>query len=126
MKISKAANEAWKEECERNPEPFLNHDEKFKPYAKIIEYDNEQLRNELLPLYRKMLSRFGENYWLAEPETRKWYSELCEFVELWERWMASSIPAKVIEKLDHSEEGLRPFYRELEDRIDILRSKLSK
>lgn len=126
LKISKAAHESWKEVCERNPKPFLNHDKEFEPYGKIIEYNNEQLKNELLPLYRKMLMTFRENYWLAEPETRKWYSELCDFVELWNRCISDNIPADVVEKLDHSEERLKPFYQELENRSDILRNKLSK
>ena len=71
LRISKAAEEAWKEVCKRNPKPFVNHEKKFEPYNKIIEYDNKQLKNELLPLYRKMLSTFRDNYWLAESETRK-------------------------------------------------------
>lgn len=126
LEISKAANEAWKEVCEKAPKPFLNHEKEFEAYKKIVEYNNEQLRNELLPLYRKMLSTFRDNYWLAEPETCKWYSELCDFVELWERWISSSIAAEVIKKVDRSEESLKPFYQELENRLDILRNKLSR
>lgn len=126
LEISEAAKKAWKEVCESAPKPFLNHDKEFEPYEKMIEYDNEQLKNELLPLYRKMLLTFRENYGLADPETDKWYSELCNFVELWERWISDNIPAEVIKKLDYSEKRLNPFYRELENRIDILRSKLSR
>ena len=125
VKISKAANEAWRQTCERSPKPFDNHEEEFEPYKRIIEYDNAQLRDELLPLYKRMLSTFSANYWLAEPETRKWFTELCEFVELWERWLSTAIPADVIEKLDHREEKLYPFYEELEKRMDILRKTLS-
>lgn len=124
-KVSQAADKAWKEVCERSPKPFLNHEKEFEPYKKMIEYDNEQFKNELLPLYRKMLLTFRENYWLAEPETSKWYSELCDFVELWERWISSNIPGEVIRKLDLDERKLEPFYKELEDRIDMLRAKLS-
>ena len=126
LKISEAAKKVWKEVCESAPKPFLNHDKEFEPYKKIIEYDNEQLKNELLPLYRKMLLTFRENYGLADPETHKWYSELCDFVELWERWISDNIPAEVIKKVDYSEKRLNPFYQELENRIDILRSKLSR
>ncbi len=126
LRISKAANEAWEEVCERNPKPFINHDKKFEPYNKIIEYDNKQLKNELLPLYRKMLSTFRDNYWLAESETGKWYSELYDFIELWERWISNNIPGDVIKKLNHSEKKLKQFYQELEDRSVVLRNKLSK
>jgi len=126
LKISNAASEAWKEKCEKNSEPSINHEKKFEPYKKLIEYNNEQLRNDLLPLYHNMLMIFRKNYWLAEPQTRKWYSELCDFVEIWDRWISESIPKEVIEKLDHSEERLKPFYQELENQNYILRNKLSR
>ncbi len=79
-----------------------------------------------MPLYRKMLSTFRDNYWLAESETGKWYSELHDFIELWERWISNNIPGDVIKKLNHSEKKLKPFYQELEDRSVVLRNKLSK
>ncbi len=79
-----------------------------------------------MPYYRKMLSTFTENYWLAEPETCKFYSELSEFVELWERFLAESIPGEVIKKLKHSEEKLQPFYSELEKQLYQLRKELSE
>ncbi len=79
-----------------------------------------------MPLYRKMLSVFTENYWLAEPETRKWYSEFCKFVELWERWLAEKIPGDVIKQLDYDDEKkLQLFYEDLEKQTDQLRNKLS-
>ena len=122
LKISEAADKAWREVCKNAPKSF-NHEKEFEPYKKIIEYNKEQLRNELLPLYRKMLLTFRENYCLAEPETCKWYPELCDFIELWKRWISDNIPAKVIEKFDHSEKRLEPFYQELENQVDILRRK---
>lgn len=124
LKISDAADKAWREKCEKKP--FLNHEKEFEPYEKIIEYDNKQLRDELLPLYHKMLIIFRDNYWLAEPETRKWYSELCEFVEIWDRCISDNIPNEVIEKLNHKEGKLKPFYQDLEKQIDVLRNKLLK
>ena len=126
VKISKAASEAWTDLCSKGPQSPETHNAEYKPYGKIIEYNSEQLKNEMLPLYRKMLSTFGEKYWLAEPETRKWYSELCDFVELWNRWISDTIPADVIKKIDPGEEKLIPFYQELETRMDVLRKKLSE
>lgn len=125
LKISKAANEAWGELCERSPKPFLDHNKEFEPYNKIINYDNQQFKYELLPLYRKMLSMFRENYWLAELETLKWYSELCDFVELWERWISNNIPADVIGKINHGEDKLKSFYQDLENHLKALREELS-
>jgi len=124
LRISGAANRAWEEICERVPQPFYDHEKEFEPFKRIIDYDNEQLRKELLPLYRGMLELFRDNYWLAEPETRKWFSELSDFVELWDRWITQNIPGSVIEKLDHKEARLLPFYEELETRLDLLRSEL--
>lgn len=126
VRIGQAAEQCWRELCEKQPEPFLEHDKYFEPYKKIIEYDNKQLKSELLPLYNRMLSTFSDKYWLAEPETQKWYSALLDFVELWNRWITKNIPPEVIEKLSHSEERLNPFYEELEKRFYILREKLSK
>lgn len=126
VKISDAAGKAWQEVCDRNPKPFLNHDKEYQPYKKIIKYDNQQLNEVLLPLYKKMLSIFSEKYWLADTETCKWYAELCRFVELWDRWLVDGIPTDVITKLDHSEEKLKPFYQELENQVSNLRAKIAK
>lgn len=125
VRVSHAADEAWREICQGAPKPFLEHEEAFKPFKRVINYDNEQLKQELLPLYRKMLEVFRENYWLAEPETRKYFSELSDFVELWDRWISDNIPASVMEKLGHDEDRLKPFYVELEERLNTLRVKLS-
>lgn len=124
VKISTAANEAWQELCKSQRSPDWDHEKAYAPYDKIINYDNEQFRNELFPLYEKMMTIFRENYWLSEPDTRKWYPELCEFVEVWRRWLSSSIPFDVVEKLDHSEDKIKPFYDELEKQVDILRGRL--
>jgi hypothetical protein len=51
LKISNAANEAWQE-------LLPDTHEQFEPYKKIIEYDNNQFREELMPLYEKMLDLF--------------------------------------------------------------------
>ena len=67
-----------------------------------------------------------ENLWLADPDTREHYQHLLEFVELWDRWLAKSIPAEVIERLEHSEENLKPFYEHLKGRHDLLRTKIEQ
>lgn len=118
FRISKVADEVWEETGPRQPEP------ESKRLEKLIKYDNEQLHQELLPAYRKMLQVFREHYYLAEPETAKWYAELSDFVDLWNRWLAESIPREVIQKLGHTEERLKGFYTELEQRHDILRQRL--
>lgn len=121
-----ASEEAWKELCRRNPEPFIDNEEKYEPYGKIIEYNNRQLAEELIPLYKKMLEIFSKNYYLAEPKTSEYYGTLCEFIEIWDRSLSKAIPNEVAQKLDHREEKLYPFYDELENRIQELRSKIIK
>ncbi len=118
LRISNVADEVREEISARRPE---GESEQFE---KLIKYDNQQLRQELLPLYRKMLEVFREHYYLAEPETVKWYTELSDFIDLWDRWLAESIPREVIQKLDHTEERLKGFYAELELRHNVLRQRL--
>lgn len=121
VKVSKASSEAWRELCANSPRPMPNHDKEFEPYKKSIEYANKQLEQEILPLYNKMLSIFSEKYGLANSEIQKGYDEFCEFVEIWNRWITHSIAVDTIEKLDHREKKLFPFYDELEKQTNILR-----
>jgi len=123
--ISKVSSPAWRKICDAHPKPFLDHEKYFEPFKKSIMYDNKQLREELIPLYDKMLSIFSENYYLTESVTKTWHSELTRFVELWHRWLNESIPVEVIKELDHTEERLKPFYEDLETQILKLQKKLS-
>lgn len=124
FKIETLSNVAWREKCERSGQDF-NSDEEFKTFDKIIDYDNNQLRERIMPLYREMLSVFRDKYWLAEPDTSKYFNDFSEFVEIWERSLQRALPREVIIKLDHSEEKLKPFYDELELRLQVLRNQLS-
>ncbi len=118
-RIQAKSTEVWQEECKTGTQ-------NIEMVHKEIEYDNRQFKEELFPLYKRMLEIFRENYWLAEPETAKCYSELAEYVEVWKRYYAGSIEGETVRKLGHTEERLRPFYAELEYRTKILRSELSK
>ena len=127
-KVSAAASEAWTELCAPYSEakqPMLNHEELYTPYGKIIEYDNNQLREELMPLYRKMLDIFTEKYWLADEDTRAYYQEFLEFVEIWERYLAESLPRGVIRKLGHTEENVLPFYEHIERKLSALQEEIN-
>ncbi len=44
-------------------------DERWGAFQKVLEYSDDQLRAELVPLYEKMLEHFSTNMWLAEPST---------------------------------------------------------
>lgn len=128
VKVSEAASEAWKELCAPYSEakqPMHNHEELYAPYGRIIEYDNNQLREELMPLYRKMLEVFTEKYWLADPDTRAYYQEFLEFVEIWERCLAEALPGDVIQKLGHSEENVKHFYDHIESKLTALQNEIT-
>ena len=92
----------------------------------IIEYENEQLRAELLPTYREMLALFTDRYHLAEPDTRALYQEFLEFVEVWNWWLAESLPPEVWAKLDHFEKKVKPFYDHLELKMQQLQPELAR
>jgi len=127
-KVSTAANEAWKELCAPYSEakqPMLHHEELYAPFGKIIEYDNKQLREELMPLYRKILDLFTEKYWLADEGTRAYYQDFLEFVEIWERYLAEALPGEVIRKLEHSEENVLPLYEHVERRLSALQEEIN-
>jgi hypothetical protein len=126
-KVSRSAHEAWNELCAPYTEakPMHNHAEQYEPYGKIIEYDNNQLREELMPLYRKILDLFTEKYWLADEDTRAYYQEFLEFVEIWERYLARALPGDVIQKLGHSEGNVLPFYEHVERKLSALQEEVN-
>ena len=122
-KISGAAGDSWQELCARYDaaqQIMHNPEELFAPYKSIIEYDNQQLRDELIPLYRKMLDVFTEKYWLADEDTRAHYQDFLEFVEIWERFLAEALPGEVVRNLGHTEDNLRPFYEHIEQKLSAL------
>lgn len=126
-KVSAAASEAWSDLCQSYTDanqPMHNHEELFAPYKKIIEYDNKQFRDELIPLYRKMLDVFTDKYWLADQDTRGFYQNFLEFVEIWERYLAESMPDDVLVKLGHTEQTVHPFYEHIETRLSELQAKM--
>jgi hypothetical protein len=125
-RISAAANEAWQEICADDPlaDSASQTRDLFAPFKKITEYDNDQFRGELMPLYRKMLDVFTEKYWLADPDTRSHYQDFVEFVEIWERHLVRSIPGEVITKLGHTEKNVHQFYEHLEQKISDLQTEI--
>lgn len=118
--LSKAAGTAWDNICKNAPHPFLDHEERFVPFKKLIEYDNKKLREEILPFYDKMLKIFTDNYWLAEESTKAHYSELCRYIEIWNRWLDRSLPSEVLQEIEHDEERLKPFYKDLDVQLSNL------
>lgn len=126
VKVAKASNDAWKEICDNNgTRDNFDYDEAYEPFKRIIEYDNSQFNVEILPKYQQMLKVFTDCIWLAEPETRKWYKDFLEFVEIWTRCIDDSLPGEVVEKLEHHEKNLKAFYEDLEYQVEKIRKKIT-
>lgn len=126
-RVSEAAETTWQSICDSyGGAPMHDHEERFAPFKKIIEYDDEQLRQELFPKYREMLTLFTDRYHLASPDTRAFYQPFLEFVEIWNRWLAEALPAEVVKELGHGEEGLHSFYEHLEFKMDALQKEVAR
>ena len=95
-------------------------------HEKQIEYDNKTLSDKLLPGYRKMVDLFRENYWLADADTKEFYPKLVEYVDIWNRNEADSMPVGVLKFLNYEESNLHPFYEHLQMRHDELRKKIEE
>lgn len=95
-------------------------------YERLLEYDNQQLTGELVPLYQSMLDHVTKNMWLAEPSTLDHYSALVEYVELWNRGLKQSLPTEFMFEVKHEEKKLDPFYADLDLQFKRLRDELKK
>lgn len=134
--ISDSANTEWQEGCKEAREEArtdegidyesirVNRENRIKKYAKIIDYNNQQLIDSVLPSYHHMVSIFRENYYLADPNTCEYFYTLIEFVNLWDRWLKKTIPEEVLVNLNHNENRLFIFYKEVKKIHDVLRRKL--
>ncbi len=130
MKIDGAANSAWgamiDDARKINVEAVQQiRAERWPAFSAIIDDDNKTLRDILLPAYRQMLATFRERMWLAEPDTRQYFMNLVEFIDIWDRHIRDAMPGEVIEFLDHGERNLSSFYAHLEETHDRLRRELA-
>lgn len=128
VQIHEAASDVWKRLCadaNYSVEALERlRSERSREFKSVIDYDNLQLQEELLPAYRRMVGTFRDNLWLAEKETQAYLGPLIEFIDLWDRWMAKSIPGEVLESLGHGEERLQPFYEHLQAKHNELQDRL--
>jgi hypothetical protein len=92
---------------------------------KNIQDENQGFREVTMPRYREMISTFRDKMWLADPETRKFFPELIEFVDVWDKILADKLPHAVAPAIGHTEENLKPFYKHLEEMHDKLRTEIS-
>jgi hypothetical protein len=130
LKISHAADGAWRKLCDDyggDPDALRKiTEERHDAFAKIIDYNNEYLKKVDIPSHHRMIDVFRKNIWLAEPSTVGYFPSLIEFVNIWDRFLAGTLPMEVIQELKHSEESLSPLYVELQEKHDALRYTLAK
>jgi hypothetical protein len=91
---------------------------------KAIEDEIETFRNVLMPRYCEMIEVFRKKMWLAEPETREFFKQLIEYVDVWDKILARTLPHSVAKAVGHTEKNLYPFYQHLERTNDRLRSEI--
>jgi hypothetical protein len=131
LRIQQEAERAWRDVCAQAPKDDLGavdrlRKERADEFNRIIEFDTDKLQKELLPAYRRMANLFRESYWLAEKETRAYFPAVLEFVEIWERWIAGTLPIEVWRNLNHTEDNLAGFYQHISSVHDELRSRLER
>jgi hypothetical protein len=132
QRLSVIAHKAWNEEVEQT----LGHstsplrDELYKQrsdeYDKLADYSDAQLRDELIPLYHKMLDHWTANMAQGEPSTQRHFATLVDYVEIWDRFLKRTLPAAVIKELGHEEKKLYPLYEDIERNVSRLRAELLK
>ncbi len=135
LKISGEADAAWRAMMERAyarkevkegnidyVEKLIN--ERSPHFDKLVDYENSQLAQDIVPSYRQMLDLFTSKMHLAEFSTIQHFAVLLEFVEIWNRWLDHSLPVEVLTQLQHSEEKLYPFYENLADNFARMQQAL--
>jgi hypothetical protein len=127
VRVSKASAAEWAalfegvESPEQKQEIEARHKDQFES---IVPYNNKQLADEHIPGYRRLLDLFRKKLWLVERSTRIHYPTLVEFVEVWNRRVAGSLPASVAERMGHGEENLDSLYEDAERHRDQLQRML--
>jgi hypothetical protein len=132
LRLSNMAHAAWQEEIRPASEqgPTQLRDELYarrsEDYDKLADYSDNQLRDELIPLYHKMLDYWTANMAQAEPSTQQHFSTFVDFVEIWDRFLKKTLPAAVIRQIAHEEKKLYPLYEDIEKQVERLRKELLK
>jgi hypothetical protein len=93
---------------------------------KLQEYNYVQLREELIPIYQRMMTHFTEQMWLAEESTQAYYPKLVEYVEIWNRHLKDTLEPELVMNLNHSEAELKPFYEDLLNQFGRLKRELNE
>jgi hypothetical protein len=121
--VSAGADRAWRELAASGTLTPDTTPLQTAAFDRIIEYNNAQLREEILPLYQEMLTVFTRGFGLAEPSTRAHFATLVKFDGLWRRYLANTLPTGVLQQLPTGPD-LDAFHSDLVDTLDRLRGSV--
>ena len=100
--------------------------EASEAYASIFDYSDDQLRTDLVPIYRRMMEHFSSHMAFAEPSTLAYFPLLVEFVEVWNRHLKCRLPTEVVMAAEHEEKNLYAFYDDVESHYNRLIKELKE
>lgn len=132
LRLSNLAHAAWQDEIrmasEQGSTPLRDglYARRSDEYDRLADYDDSQLRDELIPLYHKMLEYWTANIAQAEPSTQQYFATFADFVEIWDRFLKKSLPLAVIRQITHEEKKLYPLYEDIEKQVERLRREILK
>lgn len=131
LKVHNAAGSEWARLAERTREMGMDamrglQEQRWPEFQRVIEYDNKQLEEADIPVYRQMLDLFTSKVHLAEPSTRAHFSALVEFIGLWERFLTDNLPHEVASRIGADEENLKPLYADLNENFARLQAALKE
>ncbi len=127
VKVEAIAGDKWQQNFTvvDDPEAKRQIDERVWPeYEKLKQYSDDQLISDIIPTYRKMVEHFMSHMGYAEESTIAHYPAFVEFVEIWNRFLARSLPRGVAERLSQAEKNLYPLYDDIETNAKHLSEKL--
>ena len=69
---------------------------------KNLQDENETFKEVLMPRYREMINVFREKMWLADPQTRTFFRDLVEFVDVWDKILVNKLPSSFAPAIGHT------------------------
>lgn len=131
LKLSGILGDAWPKlfaNARAQGDPSLlkeTADQHWPAFEKAQDYTNHVQQHEIIPLYNKMVQLFTDKMPFIEPSTRKYFGELVEFVEIWNRFYADALPKETLALLDHREDKVKPLYTDVANQVENLTKQLS-
>jgi hypothetical protein len=86
----------------------------------VSEDDIPNLKEELFPLYQRMIDIFQNNMFVANPDSHLYFPDLVKYVGSWERGLRDAMPGHTWIVVGQSEVNLKPLYNHLEQTRDAI------